>query len=224
MMPVAALEAALVQRVRAARLPYLRYVGSYGGELVGDWRDVVRALPAVWVAFAGGTAPQQLNTAGTRYQATLTYSTIVADRSVHSEVATRQGGPASPGTYRMLSDVSALLTGSDLFAGVDYLRPGRVRTLFAAATAQQALSVLAQDWTARCQFRLREPGQGPLGAEVGDYLPPGGQTFPGAANTNNPAPLSEVSTLALRYWLKPPQDMTADPPAAEDNLTLNIQL
>lgn len=221
MMPLAALEAAIVERIRAAKLTYLRYVGSYGGELVGDWRDAVRALPAVWVAFAGGTAPRLLNTAQTRHESVLTYSVLVADRSVHSEAATRQGGPASPGTYRMLADVAALLTGADLLPDVDYLRPGRVRTLFGPQVAQAALSVLSQEWTARCQFRLREPGQGPLGSEVGGYLPPDGQCLPGSGHVNDPAPLSPLGSLALRYWLKPPQDMATDEPITEDDLTLN---
>ena len=98
----------------------------------------------------------------------------------------------------------------------------------AADSQQQGLSVMSQEWTAIVQFRLREPGQAPLPADGAalptGYLPPEGQIFPGAANIHNPAPLPELSKLALQYWLKPPQDVTTDPPAAEDILTLNLEM
>jgi len=229
MLPITKVEDAIVKRIVAAKLPYLRFIGSYGGELMGDWREVIRALPAVWVAFKEASAPECKNTARTRYQARLTYSTIVADRSARSESATRKGGPGSIGTYQMLDDVARLICMQDFgLDDVDPLAPGRVRSLFDGKVQEQALSVMSQEWTARVQFRLREPGQGPLPADGAalptGYLPPEGQTFPGAANINNPAPLPELSKLALQYWLKPPQDMATDPPAAEDILTLNIQV
>lgn len=229
MLPIAAIETAIINRIASAKLPYLRFVGSYGGELMGDWQAVVRALPAVWVTFKDSTAPECRNTARTRYRTRLTFATIVADRSVRSEAATRRGGPGSVGTYRMLDDVARLVCMQDFgLEDVDPLRPGRARSLFDGNVREQALSVMSQEWTANVQFRLREPGQGPLPADGAalptGYLPPEGQTFPGAANANNPAPLPELSTLALQYWLKPPQDMAADPPAAEDILTLNIQM
>ncbi len=36
MYPIAAIESAMIRRIHEARLPYLRFVGSYGGELLGD--------------------------------------------------------------------------------------------------------------------------------------------------------------------------------------------
>ena len=231
MLPIAAIENAIIKQIAAAKLPYLRFVGSYGGELMGDWQEVIRALPAVWVAFKDVSAQECKNTARTRYQARLTYTTIVADRSASSEAATRKGGPGSGsiGTYQMLDDVARLICMQDFgLDNVDMLLPGRVRSLFDGKVQQQGLSVMSQEWTAKVQFRLREPGQGPLPADGAalptGYLPPEGQTFPGSANANNPAPLPELSKLALQYWLKPPQDMTTDPPTAEDILPLNIQV
>lgn len=226
MWPVAKIESSIVERIRSARLPYLRFVGSYGGELMGDWQEVVRAVPAVWVAFAGSAEPAPKNTANTRFVARLTYSTIVAARSVRSEEACRRGGPASVGSYRMLDDVATLLCMQDFgLDGVDYLRPGRVRSLFSAKIQGQALSVFSQEWSASVVIQLREPGQRALGTETADaYLPPEGQTFPGAAHARNPAPLPKLRDVALRYWLKPPQDMETDPPLLEDRITLNIRI
>lgn len=230
MLPIMEIENGIIEQIAAAKLPYLRLVSSYGGELMGDWQGVIRALPAVWVTFKDSTAPEPLNTARTRFRTRLAFTTIVADRSVRSEAATRKGGPGNVGTYQMLDDVARLICMQDFgLDNVDHLRPGRVRSLFSAKTAAQALSVMSQDWTAIVDVRLREPGQAPLpenGATLqpGGYLPPDGQTFPGAANANNPAPLPELNCLRLQYWLKPPQDMATDPPAAEDNITLNIQV
>lgn len=230
MLPITEIENGIIERIVAAKLPYLRLVANYGGELMGDWQGVIRSLPAVWVAFKDSTAPEPLNTARTRFRARLAFTTIVADRSVRSEAATRKGGPGNVGTYQMLDDVARLICMQDFgLDNVDHLRPGRVRSLFSAKTAAQALSVMSQEWTATVQFRLREPGQAPLpedGATLqpGGYLPPEGQTFPGAANANNPAPLPGLNCLRLQYWLKPPQDMATDPPAAEDHITLQIQV
>ena len=229
MLPITSIENAIIKQIAAAKLPYLRFVGSYGGELMGDWQEVIRALPAVWVAFKDASAPECKNTAHARYLSRLTFTTIVADRSARSEAATRKGGPGSIGTYQMLDDAARLICMQDFgLDNVDMLLPGRVRSLFDGKVQQQGLSVMSQEWTAIVQFRLREPGQAPLPADgvslPTGYLPPEGQIFPGAANIHNPAPLPELSKLALQYWLKPPQDMATDPPAAEDLLTLNIQM
>lgn len=229
MLPITEIENAIIERIAAAKLPYLRLVASYGGELVGNWQDSIRAVPAVWVTFKDSTPPEPQNTARTRFLARLSFTTLVAAQSSRSEAATRKGGPGNVGSYQMLGDVARLICMQDFgLDGVDHLRPGRTRSLFNAKTAAQALSVMSQEWTATVQFRLREPGQAPLpegGATAPTgYLPPEGQTFPGPANVNNPAPLPELDCLRLQYWLKPPQDMATDPPAAEDNITLNIQV
>ena len=63
MLPIMEIENGIIEQIAAAKLPYLRLVSSYGGELMGDWQGVIRALPAVWVTFKDSTAPEPLNTA-----------------------------------------------------------------------------------------------------------------------------------------------------------------
>ena len=205
-----AIESGMIERLAVEKPVYLRFVGSYGGELMGDWQAVIRALPAVWVAFMGMTDPKPCNTAQTRFESRVQFSTVVASRSLRSESTARKGGPANTpyvGTYQMQEDVEARICMQDFgIDGVDYLRPGRIRTLFTAKVATQALSVLSQDWSARVQFRLREPGQRPLDAPEGGYLPPSAE------------PLPELRHLGLQYWLKPPQDPDADDPLLTDIL------
>lgn len=215
---IAALESAILNALKDGRQPWLRFVGSYGGELVGDWEAVIRAVPAYWLAFSGMTAPRPLNTAQTRLEARLQFSLLAASRSVASEAASRTGGSRQPGTWQMLAHAARLLCMRDFgLDGVDFLRPGRIRTLFSAQVQGKALSVLAQDWQARMVCVLREPGQRPLGPDGADlpagYLPP------------DATPLPDMAALDLRYWLKPPQDPERDDPLLVDTVrfgSLNI--
>ena len=125
MLPITKIEDAIIKQIAAAKLPYLRFIGSYGGELMGDWQEVIRALPAVWVAFKDASAPECKNTAHARYLSRLTFTTIVADRSARSEAATRKGGPGSRsiGTYQMLEDVARLICMQDFGLDVDEETP-----------------------------------------------------------------------------------------------------
>lgn len=203
----------MLAALKEARPSWLRFVGSYGGELAGDWEAVVRAVPAYWLAFSGMTEPRPLNTAQTRFEAVIQLSLVAASRSVASEAASRKGAPGgAPGTYAMLAHAASLLCMRDFgLDGVDYLRPGRIRTLFSAQVQGKALSVLAQDWRARTVFVLREPGQRPV-PEPGEVEAPAGYLPPDAP------PLPELSALDLRYWLKPPQDPEHDDPMLTDSL------
>ena len=42
---ITTIESAIVETIRAARLPYLRYLGTYGGELDGDPQSIIRQAP-----------------------------------------------------------------------------------------------------------------------------------------------------------------------------------
>lgn len=223
------IENAVIERIKAANLPYLRFVGSYGGELMGDWQAVIRSLPAVWVTFKGSGTPAPLNTAHTRWRVELRFTTIVAAKSLRSEKATRHGGEHHVGSYQLLNDIGRIIALQDFnLDGVDYLRPRDIRSLFTAGSGAQALSVFAQNWTTLVDIHLQEPCAAPLSPSLPDdapadstgYLPPAGETFPG---TSYPR-YQPMNALVLRYWLKPPQDPQTDPPLMEDLLTLNIQL
>lgn len=137
----------------------------------------------------------------------------------------RTGGPATAGAYAMLTDVARLTAMQDYaLDGVDYLRPGRIRSLFSGQVQAGSLAVFAQDWLCRVQARLRAPCERPLGTDAGGYLPPDGQPLPGKAHAGDDPWLPPLEGLALRYWCKPPQDPATDPPLLEDHLTLNIRI
>lgn len=79
----------------------------------------------------------------------------------------------------MIEDIRALIGFNDFgLHGVDYLRPGRTRTLFNGRLAACSMSILMQEWTALYDLRVREPGQRALDAPPGAYLPPEGTRLP----------------------------------------------
>ena len=122
----------------------------------------------------------------------------------------------------MIEDIRALIGFNDFgLSGVDYLRPGRTRTLFNGRLAACSMSILMQEWTALYDLRVREPGQRALDAPPGAYLPPEGTRLPGNAHANDDPYLPPLSACGLRYWLKPPLDPDADEPSAVDLVTLN---
>ena len=219
---IAAIESAIIETIRAAKLPYLRYLGTYGGELDGDPQNIFRQVPAVWVSYREESAPEPRNTARTRWTVRATFSVLVAARSLMSEASSRHGDRVQVGSYQFLEDVRALICLNDFsLPGVDYLRPGRTRTLFNGRLLTQNMSILMQEWTALYDLRVREPGQCPAGDTPGAYLPPEGTRLPGNAHANDDPYLPPLTGLALHYWLKPPFDPDTDDPSAVDLVTLN---
>lgn len=220
---IAAIETAIVETIRAARLPYLRYLGTYGGELDGEPQNIIRQTPAVWVSYRDESAPDPRNTGRTRWTVKATFSVLAAARSLKNEKATRHGDAVQVGSYQMIEDIRALIGFNDFgLSGVDYLRPGRTRTLFNGRLAACSMSILMQKWTALYDLRVREPGQRTFDAPPGAYLPPEGTRLPGNAHANDDSYLPPLSACGLRYWLKPPLDPDADEPSAVDLVTLNI--
>lgn len=193
---ISSIEAAILARIAGAGLPYLRTVATYGGELDDDLATAIRRFPAVWVAFKGEGEGQPLNTAKSVYRVPATWTVLVAARNLRSEAATRKGDKVNVGTYQMLVDVRALLAGQDLGLEIDNLRPGKVQSLTNSRFQGQGVSIYAQDWHTRYDFRVAERGTG---------VPP-------AAASQLP-PLTE---LGLNYHLSP-DDGQAD---AVDLITL----
>lgn len=140
------IEDAIIAAVQASRTDYaLREVTSYGGQLDEGLEQVVRALPAVWVTFGGSAKPKKIGP--DKWKVPCTFVVLVGSRSVSNEAGTRRGDSAgTPGTYRMLNDVSGLLTGQDLGLPIEAFEPGAVKTLFNAKLNSQAMSVFSHEF------------------------------------------------------------------------------
>lgn len=196
---ISSIEDAIMARIAGAKLPYLKTVATYGGELDDDLTQAIRRFPAVWVAFQAEGEGQKLTTSGSVYRIPATWVVLMAARNLRNEAATRKGDKVNVGTYQMLLDLRALLAGQDFGLEIDNLRPGRVRSLTNARFQGQGVSVYAMEWHTRYDYRVAERGTGaPVDA------------------SGQPAELPQLSALGLRYHLLP-DDGQAD---AVDLITL----
>lgn len=200
-MDIATIEDAILARIAGAKLPYLRTLATYGGQLDDGLAESVRQFPAVWLAFKAMGEGQPLNTAGSVYRVPATWVAFVAARNLRNEAATRKGDRVRVGTYQMIRDVRALLAGQDLGLPIEALRPGRVQSMINAQYQAQGVSVYAMDWHTRYDFRVFERGTG--------------QPTTGA--DGQPAtPLPALSRIGVNYYLTPGDDV----PDVVDLLTL----
>lgn len=203
---ISSIEDAIMARIAGAKLPYLKTVATYGGELDDDLTQVIRRFPAVWVAFQAEGEGQKLTTSGHVYRIPATWVVLMAARNLRNEAATRKGDHVNVGTYQMLLDLRALLAGQDFGLEIDNLRPGRVRSLTNARFQGQGVSVYAQEWHTKYDYRVAERGTGaPVGSD-GQPVDASGQAIT----------LPQLSALGLRYHLLPDDGA----PDAVDLITL----
>lgn len=212
---LARIEDAITRRIKDAKLPYLRTLATYGGELDGDIARVVRTFPAVWVAFKGEGDPTPVGTSQSRWVVPATWVVLVAARNLRSEESTRKGDAHCVGTYQMLEDIRSLLLGQDFAPWgleIDPLKPGRIRSLYNGRLQSDGISIYAQEWHTRYTLTLpvphlaasNSPGNGSGPVDPNQPLP-----LPGT-------PLPDCTDIGLNYHLQP-DDGTAD---ATDLITM----
>ena len=90
-----------------------------------DWR-----APAAWVVFAGANNSYVTGAGNVRVEGAQ-FGLVVAAENKRNETATRHGGPgaAEPGSYQLLLDAIAILSGSNLGLDIDALDPGAIRSV-----------------------------------------------------------------------------------------------
>ena len=157
-------------------------VASYGGELDDLTAEQIRAMPAIWVTYAGGGEPRQVNSQGTKWLTPANFVVMTAARNVRGERATRQGLTVNGqimevGAYQMLEDVSLMLLHNDLGLAVKKFKPGRIRTLYNTKLGNQAVAVFAREFkTAYIETEPRsafDPSSGDfLSLGISYYLQP----------------------------------------------------
>lgn len=154
---IEAIEDAILANLNAAKatLPYkIVELESYAGQLDELLDQVIRRMPAVWVAFAGHSRPRPVGTSKTRFRVDATFAVMHGARNPRGEKYTRHtleigGQIAEVGAYRILSDVGALLLRQDFAASgleIEPLLPGKVSTLYNTRLANAGLAVFAQEW------------------------------------------------------------------------------
>lgn len=145
---IAQVEDAMIDAIKQANgLGYkLKSIETYGGQFDDDTFDIVRALPAVWIAFAGTQKPHAMNTERGRWKVPATFAVMCGTRNVRGERDTRHGSANEVGTYQMIADMQALFVNQDLNLPIDFIAPGQVRTLFNTKVKGNALSVFAVEF------------------------------------------------------------------------------
>ena len=146
------IEKRIVERLKKGLGEIVREVKSYGGELDGeDIFNTIRAMPAIWVTYAGGVSSPG-STSRSRFNDENRFVTMIAVQSVRSEESARVGGAYKYeiGTYNLIKSVRYLLTNQTL-GGIVYrgLKPTAIRSLFNHYIVREnALSVFAIEWSA----------------------------------------------------------------------------
>ena len=116
---ITTIEDAILDAIKSSVMGgYLNTARSYQGELADAVENVVLRFPAVLVVFRDSTYDKGDHPVHL-YNQTMSFSIIVADASLRGEKERRRGGPTSPGTYRMLSDLRAAICGKTFGLDID---------------------------------------------------------------------------------------------------------
>jgi len=146
---IGAVENAILARIQAAQkagaLGYtIRSLASYAGEFDDDLATVVRQFPAVWVTFKGLGRAEEI---GHAWKVPATFTVFVAAQNRRNEKAGRHGAAGEVGSYQMVEDLRALLSGQRLGLVIAALQPGPVAALYNGKTRGALASVYACDFT-----------------------------------------------------------------------------
>lgn len=206
---ISIIEDAIKGQIEAAKLPYVRTLATYGGQLDGDFATVIRQLPGIWIVFKGEGPGSATDTTRRRWKIPATFIVMVAARNLRNEQSQRHGDKLQIGTYQMLADLRALLLQQTFGLPIEPLKPGPTRTLFNARLQDQAMSGFAQEWLTSYPVEVRSPQYDsdlPPGGLLPDgSLPPGqipGAGVPGGTLPPLP-PLPPLERVGLNYHLQP---------------------
>lgn len=165
---IADIEDAILSHLRAAvnNGPGLGYkvptIESYGGELddLSLLAQVIRTMPAIWVAFAGSGKPTPYGASKSKWLVPCTFAVMTGARNIRGERFTRRGLTVGGeikevGVYQMVEDVRLLLLRQDFGLAIDRLAPGTVKTLFNSRLDSQSFAIFAQEW--HTKFVITDP-------------------------------------------------------------------
>lgn len=207
-------ELAIIERLRAGLGRMAIQVESYGGQLDDELDNVVRAFPSVWVTFGGITSTKPRGVSRKQYSTYVRFVVMVGDYNVRNEGSTRIGGPAldEVGSYRLVHAVRRLLTNQDFGLPVDYLKPGRVRTLYNTKLGKRAISVFGCEFDTYWVEDALDTGRWP---EPQDDTDPDYLFVQYRGKTDEPYP--DLTSVNLKYHLSDAPDGQV---AAEDTVIL----
>lgn len=128
------IEQGIIDRVETAHggagsaLGYkFKTLGSYGGELEGDPKEIAKRFPCFLAMFAGIQSTEELGP--NTYKHTAGFALILGNQDRRNNESTRRGVGAKPGSYQLVIDILKLISGETLGLEIEPIVPGRVRAL-----------------------------------------------------------------------------------------------
>lgn len=191
------IELALVDRLRRGLGEMIWDVTTYAGELDDDPGKILHRLPGAWVTFGGIVKTERYSTSRQKRKVTGRFVVMVGDYNTRDEQSTRHGGVTrnEVGTNLLVESVRRLLTGQDLGMKIDYLEPGRVRTLFNTSVEERALSVYACEFDTAWIERALENGKWPERSANPDAPDAAFNTYKGVLSDPDP----DLLRVGMRY-------------------------
>ena len=223
---IAMIEEAVKAQIARAKLPYLRTLATYSGEFDTQLATLVRAFPAIWVAYKGESEPRAVSTAKEVWKCPATFLVMVGTYSLQNEQA-RHGG-VTIGAYQMIADVRALLLRQKLGLAIDKLTPGRTAPLINAKLNGQGIAAYVMEWKTSYPMEVRREGREYVYEDLrpeGERPPQEGKPpyAPGKDGTTLP-PLPELPPLlrvGMNYYADPPPDNNGGEPSFTDLMSFS---
>ena len=127
---VGSVELALIDRLRKGLGKSVREVGSYRGQLDEEGiKQVVNAVPALFVGFAGHKNPKTHSTRRDVVVMPATFTIFVVVRNIASEAAGRMGSVSAVGAYQLVEAVRRLIARQNLGMAIERFSVGSVQLL-----------------------------------------------------------------------------------------------
>ncbi|WP_293934059.1 DUF1834 family protein [Iodobacter sp.] len=193
------IEDALVARLKQGLGRLATSVENYGGELDDLTPEVIRCFPAVWVTFGGIIRSEKTKTSEKSIKASGQWVVMCAARNIRNHNAARQGGVGEVGAYQLVRSVRRLLQQQDLGLAIDYLQPGRVRTLYNTKLGHDAVSIFACEFSTAWIEHALENGHWPVDGRAADVV------FVGNHGRKD-LPDPDLLRIRLEHDLTPPGD------------------
>jgi len=111
------------------RMPYVRTVETYAGQLEQNIDSLTIPFPAAFVVY-GGSALKWVD--GPNHNEASSFSVFVAAKNLRGQSAARKDDTA--GCYKMITDVLTYLTNQSFGLGMEKLTPVKVSLLYISQT------------------------------------------------------------------------------------------
>lgn len=208
MTSIGAIEDAIISRftaaIEASALGYVPAISTYAGEFTQDIGRAIVVWPSFLVLYTGASLTKEARaTFGMRH----TFGVVCIARSLRNEAESRRGAAGEPGSYQLVDDVLALVSGLVVNdeSGKPMctpLVPRGVRPLLNDRPDGQLLSIYAVDFDTELTHATL-----PATGDVGDFnVLHTNWDVPVHGNVSRPLPADDTADATDHLVINPPQE------------------